>query len=308
METFIEQADQTDSAVLVAGDADQDSTLEIMKSKRDQSLKPTRIKKKSHSIYNQNFEQTFEHASKSASKDISPSKKDFHEMLQQLEKEEADPVQGLFFFQPLLETTAQRLQQPYLPPLGPNSKVRYTLVLDLDETLVHFEENEERTGGQFHVRPFAVDFLKQMAKHFELVIFTAAVKEVASAEQYADWILDKIDEDRVISHRLYRQHTLQNNNIFLKDLSLLGRDIRKCIIVDNNAENFQLHNENGVFIRSWYGDAHDQALFKLAPILKGTHGSPEIAAANCTDIRVALAKVKEAMVKSIRRTGSPLRD
>ena len=274
METFVEQADQTESAVLVAGDADQDSTVEIMKSRREPNPKPTRIKKKSHSIYNPNLEHTFEHISKSASKDISPSKKDFHEMLQQLEKEETDHVQGLFFFQPLLETTAQRLQQPYLPPLAVNSKIKYTLVLDLDETLVHFEENEERTGGQFHVRPFAVDFLKQMARYYELVIFTAAVKEVSSAEQYADWILDKIDEDHVIPHRLYRQHTLQNNNIFLKDLSLLGRDIRKCIIVDNNAENFQLHNENGIFIRSWYGDSSDQALFKLAPILKGTPDSP----------------------------------
>ena len=58
--------------------------------------------------------------------------------------------------------------------------------------------------------------------------------------------------------------------MFLKDLSLLGRDIKKCIIVDNSAENFQMHPENGIFIKSWYGDLQDQALVKLAPILRGS--------------------------------------
>ncbi len=55
----------------------------------------------------------------------------------------------------------------------------------------------------------------------------------------------------------------------MKDLTTLGRDIRKCIIVDNHAENFQCHPENGIFIKSWYGDPNDQALARLAPILKG---------------------------------------
>ena len=56
----------------------------------------------------------------------------------------------------------------------------FTLVLDLDETLVHFEEFGDY--GQFYVRPYAQTFLDEMEKHFEIVIFTAAVQE------YADWI------------------------------------------------------------------------------------------------------------------------
>ena len=47
-----------------------------------------------------------------------------------------------------------------------------TLVLDLDETLVHFTENQN--GGEFFVRPYASEFLKAMSGKFELVIFTAA--------------------------------------------------------------------------------------------------------------------------------------
>jgi TFIIF-interacting CTD phosphatase-like protein len=75
------------------------------------------------------------------------------------------------------------------PPLLPklNSKCRrdgqkreYTLVLDLDETLIHCE----RTFDTFKIRPYAINFLKEMAKHFEIVVFTAGMQD------YADWILN----------------------------------------------------------------------------------------------------------------------
>jgi CTD small phosphatase-like protein 2 len=71
-----------------------------------------------------------------------------------------------------------------------------------------------------------------MSKCYEVVIFTAAMQD------YADWVLDALDADRVISYRLYRQHTRRTNHVFIKDLSLLGRDLSKCVIVDNVAANF----------------------------------------------------------------------
>jgi len=233
------------------------------------------------------YEKTLDNLSKSAVLD-SAHHTIFTNLVQKLEREDLAGPHDFFTFQPVIEDSPCHMRA-YLPPLSPRSQNKFTLVLDLDETLVHFEENQERTGGQFHVRPFAVDFLKQMSKYYELVIFTAAIKE------YADWILDKIDEEGVISHRLYREHTCQKNNVFLKDLTLLGRDIRKCIIVDNNAENFQIHPQNGIFIKSWYGDPTDQALKRLAPILRGTSLlTLEISAASPNDIRQALAHVKQA--------------
>lgn len=111
----------------------------------------------------------------------------------------------------------------------------------------------------------------------------------------------------MISHRLYRQHTRPEQNVFVKDLSLIGRDVSKCIIIDNNAENFQKQPENGIFIKSWYGDQNDLALFKLTPILKRKHPSPyhlEISVGGYLDIRIALRMLKEAMVKGIKRAGS----
>ena len=72
----------------------------------------------------------------------------------------------------------------------------YCLVLDLDETLVHyFEVGSE---GTFLVRPGCDNFLTEMAEIYEVVIFTAAMQD------YADWVLNQIDKAKRIKYRLYR--------------------------------------------------------------------------------------------------------
>ncbi len=49
----------------------------------------------------------------------------------------------------------------------------YTLVLDLDETLVHYYEHNGE--GKFRIRPGCEKFLKEMSELYEVVIFTAAM-------------------------------------------------------------------------------------------------------------------------------------
>lgn len=108
-----------------------------------------------------------------------------------------------------------QLRTPPAPFLPPSTK-KYTLVLDLDETLVHYEDNG--VIGQFYLRPYAQDFIEEMANHYELVIFTAALQD------YADWIIDRLDSNKRITHRLYRQHTSSNSsNGHLKVLFPDGR-------------------------------------------------------------------------------------
>ena len=138
---------------------------------------------------------------------------------------------------------------------------KFTLILDLDETLIHFEESQN--GGQFFVRPHTQNFLKKMSKIYEIVIFTAAIKS------YADYIINKIDKNCLISYRLYRKHTILHNNLYIKDLSNIGRDLSKVIIVDNNKDNFILQPENGILIKSWYNDPEDKALLGLGKVLEG---------------------------------------
>ena len=73
-----------------------------------------------------------------------------------------------------------------------------------------------------------------MEPYYELVIFTAGLKE------YADWILNDFDKHKLIRHRLYRDSCKLKKGVYLKDLSLLGRDLSKTLIIDNIADNFEL--------------------------------------------------------------------
>ena len=82
-----------------------------------------------------------------------------------------------------------------------------------------------------------------------------------------------------INHRLYRQHALPFNGNYVKDLSRIGRDLKKTIIVDNIQENYQLQEYNGIWIKTWISDPNDKCLFDLAPILV------KIATSECEDVR-----------------------
>ena len=151
------------------------------------------------------------------------------------------------------------IEIPYLPPKA-DYMPEYTLVLDLDETLIHQTESE-----QLLIRPKCREFLAAVSKHYEVVIFTAALKE------YADCILDQLDpEQKLIQHRLYRSHTTYENDIYIKDLENLGRSLKKTFIVDNSPENFKLQKANGIQIESWYGNKLDQELSKLQTMLIAT--------------------------------------
>ena len=183
-------------------------------------------------------------------------------------------------FKILLEKN--KVKPPFLPPLD-TKKYTYSLILDLDETLVHYIEEENRAYVQ--VRPYADYFLSEMAKYFELVIFTAA------AEDYADIVLNELDKNKVINYKLYRKHTEQINGFFIKDLSKLGRDLSKIVIVDNNKDNFNLQPENGLHICSFVGDQNDDELYHLSGDLL------KIIESKKKDIRPVIKEISNIMKK-----------
>ncbi len=181
------------------------------------------------------------------------------------------------------------LKSPNYPLLKFPPTKELTLVLDLDETLISFQyTNENKKEGILNLRPGLRIFLDEISQYYEIIIFTCATKE------YASPILDKIEKDKkYFSGRLYREDNVIINNEFIKDISLLGRDIEKVIIVDNMIQNFRLQKENGINIRTFWGeDPYDTALFDLMDILIKI-------AKEGGDVRIGLRKYRDEIVRKV---------
>ena len=176
-----------------------------------------------------------------------------------------------------------------VPYIGNKSNKPYTLVLDLDETLIHFKPNpNNEESGTIKIRPYLYQFLDNIKKYYELVVFTAATQE------YADPIINALEQHKkYFDYRLYRIHTIIIDNDFVKDLSKLGRDLSKILIVDNMEQNYKLQKNNGITIRPFWGkDNEDSALIDLLDILI------KIAEKNL-DVRTGLKLFKEDIISKV---------
>ena len=170
-------------------------------------------------------------------------------------------------------------------------KKEYTLILDLDETLICFKssKNDENIGN-IHIRPGLEIFLEIIKEFYEIVIFTIGTRE------YANIILDLIEKKnntKYFDGRLYREHATKIGNKYIKDLSKIGRDISKTLIVDNNPHSFKFQHENGILISSYFGEKNnDKALVELQKLLIKIYKEKG-------DVRESLEKHKEEIIQKI---------
>lgn len=162
-----------------------------------------------------------------------------------------------------------------LPPVVPQDAGKKCLVFGLDETLVHltFRPNPNANciipvdvdGTLYDIyvlkHPGVDELLVEMAKYYEIVVFTAM------PETYAETLLDRLDPHKRIRHRLYRQHCVQHNGHFVKDLSLLNRDIMQTIIVDNLPASHKFLVLNAIGCASFLGYMKDRQLYFIAEFL-----------------------------------------
>jgi len=123
-----------------------------------------------------------------------------------------------------------------------------------------------------------------MSDYYEIVIYTASIAK------YATPLISKLDPLGCCSYHLFRNHCSVRNNTFVKDLSLLGRDLAKTMIIDNTPSAYALQPDNAIPIETWLGDPSDKRLFELIPILEILSG--------VNDVREHVRKIAENYKRS----------
>ena len=53
----------------------------------------------------------------------------------------------------------------------------------------------------------------------------------------------------------------------VKDLSRIGRNLKKMVIIDDTPQNYRFHKDNAISISSWKGNQSDQELDIIKGIL-----------------------------------------
>ncbi|RMZ27612.1 hypothetical protein D0859_08307 [Hortaea werneckii] len=217
--------------------------------------------------------------------------------------------------------------RPLVPRRHPSYTLSYsaeapkkTLIIDLDETLIHSMAKggrmstghmvEVRLGSPaaapgaalgpgfpilyyVHERPGCHDFLRKVSKWYNLIAFTASVQE------YADPVIDWLERERkYFSGRYYRQHCTLRNGAYIKDLSFVEPDLSRVMILDNSPMSYIFHegswkvgdrskhtdfifSDNAIPIEGWISDPTDNDLLHLIPLLEGLQ--------YVTDVRALLA-------------------
>ena len=191
-----------------------------------------------------------------------------------------------------------------------------TLVIDLDETLIHsvsrgtthvntaqghivevkFSSSGVSTLYYVYKRPYCDFFLSTVSRWYNIVIFTASMRE------YADSVIDWLESSFVghISKRLYRNDcTLRDGVGYIKDLTAVLRDqqqqqqqqqhqspdlakisldnaLRELIIVDNSPVSYAMNVDNAIQVEGWINDPTDTDLLNLLPLLEALRFTTDV--------------------------------
>ena len=173
-----------------------------------------------------------------------------------------------------------------LPDLPPHLRGgTYTLVLDLDETIICSDWQRKR-GWRTFKRPGVDDFIIRMGQMYELVVYTPTLFT------YANPILDRLDPHGYIppTHRLYRDANQMRHGQFIRDISKLNRDPKRVIYITADKSSTQMHPDNSIVIKQFKIDdadmgksAADTVLLDLMPFLEA------VVRQQAPDVRVVIS-------------------
>lgn len=196
----------------------------------------------------------------------------------------------------LVEEQVQSFSEPYseklLPDLHPAERHVFTLVLDLQETLIHYDWTREK-GWQTLKRPGVDAFLEHLAQFYEIIVYSD------EQSMFVDPVVERLDPKHCIRYRLSKGATKYQDGKHYRDLSKLNREPGKILYLSGHALESCLQPENSVPIKPWkQNDTNDTALLDFIPFLEF------VARTSPPDIRPVLASYEgcEIPTEFIRRS------
>merc|ERR1719189_1794621 len=140
----------------------------------------------------------------------------------------------------------------------------YNTLQPLDDADFIINVEVDEIVYQVHVkkRPGIEGFLNKVSKDYEIVIWT-------SRAQYVNSCIDQIDTQKVVSFRLFRENCKKVGDDCIKDISLIGRPLKKTILIDDDPKNYLKQPKNSIAMHEWKGSSEDRELSKILPLLQG---------------------------------------
>ena len=179
----------------------------------------------------------------------------------------------IYLKSPMRTIKNEKINKIEIPYIKVPSQKKYTLVLDLNKTLAFSNRDNNVT-----LRNGLFSFLSMIKPYYELISFSCEPNEVSNN------IIKEIEsQKKYFDYNFSREHSILYENTLVKDISLIGRDISKVIIIDDDENCFKLNKENGIKIKAFNGNNRmDNALFELKKILILIHKK------NYEDVRSAI--------------------
>ena len=176
-----------------------------------------------------------------------------------------------------------RIEIPYIKE-SPSKK--YSLVLNLNKTLAFYNK------GKIALRTGLFSFLSMIKPYYELISFSSEPDNITKS------IIKEIEsKGKIFDYNFGREHCILYENTLVKDISLIGRDVKNIIIVDYDENSFKLNVENGIKISKFEGyegnNKADDTLYELKIILI------LIFKKNNSDIRMALKEYENEIKNKI---------
>ena len=182
-----------------------------------------------------------------------------------------------------------KLNKAIPPFLKHKNKKRFTLVLDLEDTLLNIKMTD--TGKLIlNLRPGLISFLSGIKPYYEIISFSKFSKS------YSKTIINYIQQGKkLFDANLYREHCTLIGRKFIKDISRIGRDMKSIIMVDDLPENLERFKSNGILILPYEGETQnkDRVLYELKKLLI------LFCRLEFNDIRLALQKYKDDIYQKI---------